>query len=921
MAWCLTLGIFIYFFILGYATHTLCDSKSDKAQAICLSPAIGIAVLILLVFSFNRLGYPVHAFGAYLFYGLFCYSLVVLWSKYASISLRKIWPLIAILLGALLWTGYPLLMYGYDWVSYASDDMANYCLSALRFLHHGYGDIPTASLKAGLDYTESYWFMHVVLHSRAGSEEMLAFWWAVTHLNAHQLFMPVILSLHMSLICATAGLVIEKDRLLPGYIAAFLMAISPLSIFGVVQQLIGQVGGLTLLCASILYLYRSISSTGQYILAGLVLASLCIWYPEVLPFVCVGWVIYMGCRLYTGSIHVKTVAWSVVILSVLILLFLRTYVWDCIVFMWLQVTAQKQILAEHTIKFPYYLMVSGIPTLLGFWGIVAGYLGGRRSIVLMGFSVMCIGWLGYSLWRQLNRRCVAYNILCALMGVIFIVLFIQNKDFALFKLAMYIQPFLIAVAAITIASWSRKEWYGFRGAFFGIAVFLQISVQMAYVLHSIEAPYFGITELPNGSSLGVNQQFHRLMEKNNERLKAGVISDATSPVLAKYETLYTQGVPVYFPSRDFFENIQGSDVLKEDPKYKADATYHQAVFEMGRIKNYFQKLPYQSLRDKPYLETTQPYTIFNRYQNKIPHPRSSYFQIVSHPKNRLLFVHSDLGRHYYSDMQNHAALFQFERDVYFPEAYFSGLGRYLLFQVIHPIPKSRLTISLTSTFTPQFGGELPHPKIWGQSSTQLDFVGRGSGRIISEPVPLTYIENTPYLSVDMQRDGKRFPNPARGLMRLYGRDIQLDQRLTTVFGRDISLIDNATYQHMQRPSEVSRFPKDLMNPNLEYSGVYETGALSEHAFFILSAPPKTKKVRIKGTIPRIHDTKFGTMVTVSLNHKPVFQKTLFIGNFDIVVPVSHIQGKQRIDIIFDRCQTLPGSEWVVGALLQYIGFS
>lgn len=919
MAWCLSLSIFLYFFVIGYATHILCDSKSDKVRAICFSPAIGIAVLILLVFSFNRLGYSVHAFGTYLFYSLLCCSLVVVWLKHVRISLPKVWPLIVILLGALLWTGYPLLMYGYDWVSYASDDMANYCLSALRFLNHGYRDVPTESLKAGLDYTESYWFMHVMFHSRAGSEEMLAFWWAVTDLNAHQLFMPVILALHMSLISATAGLVIEKDRILPGYIAAFLIAISPLSIFGVVQQLIGQVGGLTLLCSSIFYLYRNISSVGQYVLAGLALASLCIWYPEVLPFVCVGWVIYIGYSLYIGSIHVKTIGWSCVILSLLILLLLRTYVWDCIVFMWGQVTAQKQIIAEHTIKFPYYLVVSGIPTLLGFWGIVSGYLGGRRSIVLMGFSLICIGWLGYSLRTQLKQKVAAYNILCALMGGVFILFFIQNKDFALFKLAMYIQPFLIGVAAIAIASWSRIQWHSFRCVFFGVAVFLQGGVQMAYVLHSIEAPYFGITELPKSSASGMNQQFHRLIETNRKALQKGIISDATSPVLAKYETLYTQGIPVYFPSRDFFENIQGVEALGK--QYQAYAMYHDAVFDMGGVKNHFQKLPYQSLIDKPYLETIQPYTIFNWEQNALSNHPSSYFQIVSYPKNRLLFIHSDLGRHYYSDMKSHAALFQFERDLYFPEAYLAGLGRYLLFQVINPIPKSRLIISLSATFVPQFGLELPHPKIWGALSTRLEFVGRGSGRIISEPISFAYIENTPYLSLDMQRDGKRFPNPARGIMRLYGRDIQLDQRLTTVFGRDISLIDDTTYQHMKRPSELSRFPDDLMNPNLEYSGVYETGALSEHAFFILSAPPKTKNLKIKGAISMIHDAKFGTMATVLLNHKPVFQKRLFVGDFEIVVPVSDLQGKERIDIIFDRCQTLPGSEWIVGAMLKYIGFS
>jgi hypothetical protein len=38
--------------------------------------------------------------------------------------------------------------------------MANYCLAADRFLHHGYYDLPAQTDLEGRDYTQHYWFMH-----------------------------------------------------------------------------------------------------------------------------------------------------------------------------------------------------------------------------------------------------------------------------------------------------------------------------------------------------------------------------------------------------------------------------------------------------------------------------------------------------------------------------------------------------------------------------------------------------------------------------------------------------------------------------------------------------------------------------------------------------------------------------------------
>ncbi len=71
-------------------------------------------------------------------------------------------------------SGWPSLRFGFNWISYGNDDMANYCLAAERFLHHGYYEIPLQTELEGRDYTQHYWFMHALQQIRPGSELTIA---------------------------------------------------------------------------------------------------------------------------------------------------------------------------------------------------------------------------------------------------------------------------------------------------------------------------------------------------------------------------------------------------------------------------------------------------------------------------------------------------------------------------------------------------------------------------------------------------------------------------------------------------------------------------------------------------------------------------------------------------------------------------
>lgn len=228
-------------------------------------------------------------------------------------------------------------------------------------------------------------------------------------------------------------------------------------------------------------------------------------------------------------------------------------------------------------------------------------------------------------------------------------------------------------------------------------------------------------------------------------------------------------------------------------------------------------------------------------------------------------------------------------------------------------------MELTSTLAKHFQSELPNARIQGLS---IGFVGRGSGRVFSQPLTLNVINDSRYLAVDMARASRPLNKNKHGLMLAYGRDIPLDRRLITTFGRDISIVSEAKYRALVPPASVTKFPMDLANPSLEYSGIYEDGWISEQSFFSLLAHPESKFIVVKGSIPQINDLNFSSVLKISLNGKLTTQQKIGLGNFEMKVPISGLQGRQRIDLTFTNHQQLPGEDGrITGGKIDFIGFT
>ncbi len=922
----LTVSIFLYLSIVGFAIQTLCSQRQRIFQLSLLSPSIGLAAVLLPVFFLSRGGLPVVKYATYLLLTITVLVALILIVKIRTNPFLKLQKSAVILIVGLMLISWPMLKFDFSWVSYANDDMANYSLGAARFLAHGFFDPPNLNnLYDGRDYTQAYWYLYVPAKVRPGSELILAFVSAITGLNMHQVFMPIIISLHLALVAAVGGMVngVTNNRKAP-LIAMSLMAVSPLNSLGSLYQLIGQVGGLALLVSSISLLLQVPHTPRllQFFASGipvfLTISGILVWYPELLPFLGLSWFICIAILTW----HDKKTALRLLVLAAavgsLLLVFFRGTIWDVFEFLLFQASSGTKATDVVDVGFPYMLLPSGLPT---FWGIFPLGAHPVEPFLSLGiaWAIALTVWFLSKLPQEL-RRASAPAIVSLVMFTVAVILFFGNADFGLFKLAMFIQPFLIAVVAIRLSTNLSPSGNWRIKSLVVLQMLLCLASQMAAVNRST-GEYLGtVNEIPGASEKEMNSQFAQLLEYSKSFEPSGFFSDTSHLVIAKYQSLYSLGTSVLFPSMQFFQNISG--ILPSTEK---------ETISFNGLINYFyrdKKLTTEEIRKRWLLIQNEKNTPFNAYTQKND---KNFFSAlpINKVENHLIFIHSKLGGHYFwfaaadterVDKRN-TAFFPMESDPLFIGQNFNGMGRHIMLMQLNPTPEARMVMEATSTVMKNFESTLPMPTINGDPKIRLRFVGRGSGRVFSDPVQPVVHGGISYLLIDIGRDGKQFEKKMTGLMRLYGTEILSDTRRITVFARDISVISQKDYQRLRPPTFISKFPEHLTNRNLEYSGIYEDGWISERAFFVLSAQPDARYLLIKGVIPKIADSGFRSNLIVSINNSAVTTHPLSVGEFEIRIPIKKSPERQRIDLTFDEYQVLTGLDGRrTAGKIDFIGF-
>ena len=937
-AFLLTLGIFLYFGTVGFTLLSLFPPRLRIVQGILAAPSVGVAVLILVTFYVNRAGVPVKDFGLSLATGLLVACVFTIGLLRPVFPIKKVLPYVMIAVLGMALAARPMFEFGFDWISFANDDMANYSLGAQRFYEGGYFSSPDMeSFFQGRNYSDAFWFMHVFAHARSGSELLLALVWASVGKNPHQMFMPVVIALNGALLFAGAALLAGRpQRAYAAPVVAVLLAVSPMTTLGALFQLIAQVGGLALLCTSMVLICRPsvrgrvVRKTSSYVSAIIVISALCIYYPEVLPFFAAG----CGVYFFLSLINADRVFSSKLLVQVLVVaggsaVLLRGYLYDVATFMLTQARSGVAAAKTAEVLFPYFLLPSGLSAALGLAPIDGGLSEPLRSL-LIGAAVLILGLFLVAIFIQLRRGASQVACMTVVMFAVAQLLFFRNNDFGLFKLVMFAQPFALGVFAVAALQRNKGGGlYSWRIGLLTVVAFVNIGVQAAYVYKSSGESAESLGDLPHASKRGIIRQFAEMKTCTPGAPFSATSLTTSSVVLGKLQALYTRGCPTQFPSRQFFDTIIFGCTypVYVPPTLISDGILEQCLAAKSKYlkTEYFQTSDGQNsvrqirreFRGGASVELAPGSTdIYNRYASK--GPEDVMFVRTDLAKPELNFVHSELGQHYYLGRAGNISNYALEYDPMFPGREFSALGRHLLFEVQSAEKPFRVEMELTATLAKQFDSVLPDAKVQGDS---LGFVGRGGGRIFSAPVAPDVRDGIGYIAVDIGRPALPMNENKSGLMQIYGRDIRIDRRLLTTFGRDISVVSDQTYQGRLPPSYLTKFPADLANKNLEYSGIYEDGWISEKSFFKLSLPTLGAKLHVTGSLPRVGSAEFSTDMVLSVDGRVVERRHIVPGAFDVVADSFDQPGIHRISIEFASTQRLPGEDGrVVGAKIDSIGF-
>jgi hypothetical protein len=496
--------------------------------------------------------------------------------------------------------------------------------------------------------------------------------------------------------------------------------------------------------------------------------------------------------------------------------------------------------------------------------------------------------------------------------------FATRSGYALYKLAMYVQPALCA----TVGSTAAAAVFGARHAFrisAGVAVAVVVlavnaRTQHAYVDLSRSLIRSGgalFVEVPNVSQGRILETLDRFRsELDGHDL---LISDTFNQSLGKIESYYArQKAAIGFPSEDMENVAHYSYGFARTPFYDHSTDRTAIALSKARAARF---VPGDFLVDGP-LHAFFPIDTmdgpnrsklwlhgrnespFNRVMALAPQVQS----VDPRTKNVVVFVASSIG-HVYHVHEDPTALYQLEPDFYSEGRSMSGIGRYLLLEVLNSSNAVRLRISLTESLRGDGENVIPPVSVVGTTRAGFHLRGRGSVSAISDPVIPRRLHGHSYLVLDIGTRPVRFRPRRTGLMNLWGEDIDLDARSLTAFLRDVSALDaNAV---ISVPARLERFPDDLLSSNALYSGLYEDGWASEEFAATLDCG-QSGNVVLRGFIPRIADAAFSTALSVRVDGFPITSEQLQVG--DVNLPVMAGPGVHRIDWRFSRYQRLPNGD-------------
>jgi hypothetical protein len=887
--------------LVGLALLALVGANTSELRVALTAPALGTCVTVLALFPFTEAGVAIETCAVPIALALLAFAVLIVAWRRPKLHPGVMAAAVVCAAGTLL-TAWPMLSLGFRWLSNGNDDMANYVLSAQDLLKHGLlAPIDFAGLAHGTDYATTLTSQHIG-GSRPGSDILLAFVSQVFGRPPYEMFMPLIVAFNFCGASAVGALSMQiAQRWWVAALAACLLLISPLASYGVLQQLLPQVWALGLTAALFALLMRPELHSGkgararELIPIAVLAASLVLGYVELTAAMGVAYLVYVGGLALRKQVGLSALLRLWLPVAAVVIVILNSYFFTELAFLRIQSTHGLHI-ASYPPLFGYIFVPSALPGIVGLQTLPPVYNAPHLNLTIALASIMILAALFGSIAGA--RRGIAATTVLAVSAALAGLLALKHSDFGLFKLSMYVQPFLAAAVAIWIARIRRRSIRVIALMVLTVLVATALSTQRAYVNASLEA-----TDVPHLSAADVIPAFHSVAA----RASVPIVSITENPVLIKLEAASADSRRVYFQSRDVFHPFL-TEYADEVKSSRHTDTEH-ALQSVPWVSRSFKLLARDGGSD-PFEDNEKASQALasGHCQLVIPGGGELPFNRLSLPSSSpdlvsmscdaahdlLAFTSSTLGESFYlPTTRRHVSFFQLQQDPFFPSQTMVGFGRYALFRILGGSLGARLVISLTESLTHNGENGLPPVGVVGSTRVPLPLKGRGSARVFSAPLTPQLIAGVPYLLLDIGADGQLPKTSRTGLQGVYGGSVPLDPRYLTSYVRDVSLVGASQYASLRPPLALNSFPSALDNGNLEYSGIYEDGWIGGDSYVRLASGAKADLV-IQGQVP----AGAGKRLEILLDGREITSVPVPPGALDVRVPVPASTNTRLVELRF-----------------------
>lgn len=918
MAIIFSIALAIMWMLTGLGLFAIMRFRTNFYLRLLLAPALGLAVNVVALFTLSRIGFPIKIVAMPLFLvsmllaGYFVLTQRMIWKRrafltYCMLILVTIIPFVR-----------PLLNFGFEWLAFVNGDMSYYSITSTRLLDYAYSELPISGNIHDLkDHSLLTWDFHNNMNYRTGAELFLAYLVGLTGLTAHQVYMPLIIAFNFCVVSGAGALSLLGVRKWSLALwTMVLVALSPMLTIEVTMQQLAQALGLALLtslCVSYVKVMAGNQRWPWMFYTVVSFSSLAIAYFEIIPFFVLYVVVFEVIRwrqwvdVSKRNLYLRTV----IVMASGILLFLNSYIFSTVqrIIFAAKVSFDSKQMTMHEdgiSVFPYFFLPSNGALL---WGWMP--LNGETYSLIIALGLIVTLFFTGMLFTSRIRVMPPAQMSIVMLAVA-IVMWISGNGYGLFKIAMFIQPFLLATVVTIVALFVTKRLFQQLGFTFLSLSF--IPAQHENIMRVSDD--VGSSPVAYASSAQLGRQLREIRNKLQALPNIKVFSDTSSFELFSLESYYFKGI--------VFDNL-----TKALPLLKSLGETHKFVFSSGHngLVTDFRSKNYTGNTDEYLLTTSSELSVINRKST----PQGCLLQIkpLSEFTNHLMLKETSISASnsaYYREAE--ASAYQLEKDVMFPGNTMSAVGQYHVYEILGAIDDSRMLLSLTvSSKKNEEDFRLPIIRVVGSVDATLPLVGYGSARVVSNPINPRQIGSLDYLGLDFGRKAVLIDRKREGAMALFGKNIKRDSRKVVVYARDISYISPKQYAAFKRPEIIQSFPAALQNPNLEYSGIFEDGWISDVAFVVLQAPLNgaAASLHLSGMIPDIGGKPFIAVLTLKVNDQLVYTASHTKGEVNITVPFDTALFKDssiaKIQLESSALQRLPnGDDRPVSMHLNMVGF-